>query len=154
MGRWGSLGDADEEVTPQKKKRKQDPAAAAAADIGDVSVRTPATAKRSGAPLRVPITHTLGSCVLPPICQSCTKTHVHGILAPFWWHYPLWHRPPGDELMQIEVGALNVHLLLQGILNAGGGGSAQRVRWADEGVDDAAGFSVGGASREQVAGGP
>lgn len=50
-----------------------------------------------------------------------------------------------------EVDALNAHLLLQGILSTGGGGGAQRVRWADEGVDDAVGFSVGGASREQVA---
>ena len=42
---------------------------------------------------------------------------------------------------------------LQGILSTGGGGSAQRVRWADEGAADGAGagsFSLGGASREQV----
>lgn len=41
-------------------------------------------------------------------------------------------------------------VLLQGILSTGGPGSMQRVRWADEGADQAAGFSVGGASREQV----
>ena len=45
---------------------------------------------------------------------------------------------------------MSIISLLQGILSTGGGGSAQRVRWADEGADAGAGFSVGGAAREQV----
>lgn len=52
--RWGSLGDADGEVTPAKKKNKKWKQEAAAEDDDD-AFKTPAPTKRSGASLRVSV---------------------------------------------------------------------------------------------------
>lgn len=56
-----------------------------------------------------------------------------------------------DEAFKTPAPTKRSGASLRGILSTGGGtGSAQRVRWADEGADEEAGFLVGGASREQL----